>query len=211
MSYTLNNDVLSIISIYTGFPIQYEKTKLKIKLNSNCESCNKRMRRTKNSITEAYTFPKLLELDEFFYSENSKYIRTINTLVLHNKIHIPYQEACNLGLINYQSSSLRGYYPQLPCDQVYGYKLSRSTSNLKLYVKKAPSLHIMYKALRRTLDCDNEEEFLNKLKKYNTIGLEDHIISKCIKEININDWPIKMVVRLCYKCRKKIKKGYIFA
>ena len=210
MSYTLNNDILSIISIYAGFSIKYEKNKLKINLNNNCESCNQRMRRTSKSITEAYTFPKLWEIDELFYSENSKYIRTINTYVLHDKIYIPYDEACTMGLINYQSHSHRGY-SQFPSDQLYGDKVTRYVSDIKLYVKKAPSLNIMYKALRRTLGLNNEVDFLNKLKEYEQEGLEDEIISRCIKEININDWPIKMVVRLCSKCRKQIKKGYIFA
>lgn len=209
MNNQLNNDVLSIISIYSGIPIKYVKNKLKINVNNKCESCNKRMRRTSKSIVEAYTFPKLWEIDNRFYSEQSKYIRTVNTFVLHNKIFIPYDEAYSNGLITYQTYS-NGYSGQSIDDQIYGNKLRVNEQNIKLYVKKAPSLSIMYKALREILGITNENLFLDKLKEYNEEGLDENIMNRCIKQINIINKPEKIVVRLCGKCRKKLKQGYIF-
>ena len=211
MSYRLNNDVLSIISLYVGFSIKYEKNKLKINLNNNCESCNKRMRRTKKSMIEAYAFPKLWEIDEEFYNEQSKYIKTDNTFILHKKIYVPYDQAHQNGLISYDRASLyqRGYLGNN--DHLYGSKVFTEIDDIKIYVKKAPSLHLMYRALRNALGCsNNEEQFLEKLKKYEEEGFDEDIMNQMRKDINITDFPIKMVVRLCSKCRKKVKKGYIF-
>lgn len=212
MSYQLNNDVLSIVSLYVGFPIRYEKNKLKIKINNNCESCNKRMRRTHKSIVEAYSFPKLWEIDQHFYNEQSKYIKPVNTFILHKKIHVPYDQAYQNGLVRYGSTSQysRGYSDN--SDQcIYGSRVIPGLDDIKIYVKKAPSLYLLYRALRNQMGCsNNEEEFLQKLKEYDEEGFDENIMNRSIKDINITDLPQKMVVRLCSKCRKKVKKGYIF-
>lgn len=211
MYMTLYNDILTIISQYSGFPIRYEKNKLKINLDNNCESCNKRMRRTNKSVIETYAFPKLWEIDDEFLSESGKYIRSVNTLIKHNKSYIPYDVAFDMGLISY--SSLSSYYPysyrsEQMNDHLYGYKV-RKHNNVKIYVKKPPSLSIMYRALKNILGL-NEEDFLKKMKEYDREGLDENIMNRCIKQININDIPVKMAVRLCSKCRKKVRKGYIF-
>ena len=93
----------------------------------------------------------------------------------------------------------------------FGDQANKEIDDIKIYVKKAPSLHLMYRALRNALGCsNNEEQFLEKLKKYEEEGFDEDIMNQMRKDINITDFPIKMVVRLCSKCRKKVKKGYIF-
>jgi len=203
----LDNDVLSIISLYVGFSIKYIKTTLNIGLDNNCESCNKRMRRTTHSIIEAYKFPKLWEINNDFYNEQSKYIRTINTLILYKKIFIPYQEARQIGLVSYRSNYQMSYSNS---NHIYGNRVIPRL-NIKIYVKKAPSLELLYRALRDELGYnDDEYRFLLKLKEYEREGFDEIIMNNCIKKINIINLPIKMVTRLCSKCRKKVKKGYIF-
>lgn len=209
--YQLDNDVLSIISSYVGFPIKYVKNKLIIRTNNNCESCNNRMRRTNKSMIEAYSFPKLWEIDQEFYNEQSKYIKPDNTLILHENIYMPYNQAYENGLISYsRNRQSRGYFDNSSINVLYGSRVLPEIDNIKIYVKKAPSLKIMYRALKNTMGGLSENEFLKKLKEYDKEGFDKTIMNRCIKTINITDLPIKMVVRLCSKCREKVKKGYIF-
>jgi len=203
MSYNnLNNDILSIISIYANFPIRLKKNKLKIYLKSKCESCEKRIRTTKKSIAETYVFPKLWKLDNAFYSQRSKYIRSINTFIKYNKNIISYQNAYNDGLVHY--TRIGGSRNDL-----FGTGISK-LKNIDFLVKKHPSLELMYKSLRKLID-GNESVFLQKLKEYNIKGINTNIMNKCLKNINVeNCFPEKMLVLLCFQCRKKLKKGYIF-
>ena len=209
MNTNLNNDVLSIISLYAGFSIKYVKNKLKIGLSNNCESCNKRMRRTSKSIIEAYKFPNLWKINDEFYNEQGKFIRSPNTLILYKKIYIPYEKAEQDGLIFYREAHQNGYIDSNN-NNLYGHRVVPGIDDIKIYVKKAPSLELLYKALRNELGYNNEDEFLEKLKEYDRLGFDENVMNICIKNINITDLPIKMVIRLCSKCRKKVKKGYIF-
>jgi uncharacterized protein with PIN domain len=207
----LNNDVLSIISIYAGFELKYNKNKLVIDVNNRCESCNERMRRTNKSLVEAFTFPKLWEIDRDFLQTDSKYIRPENTFIYFNKHLYTYEEAYNIGIISYDPTFHRGYPFTNYDNQIYGACLNTNGNYIKIFVKKAPSLCLLYKALRENLHLTNNEDmFLRKLQEFGKEGIDDNIISRSINQINIINKPIKIVVKLCSKCRKKLKKGYIF-
>ena len=208
--YSLNNDVLSIISLYVGFPIRFNKHKLIINLDNNCESCNKRMRRTDKSLIEAYTFPKLWQIDKKFLNETGKYIRTENTFIFFNKIMYTYNEAKEKGIINYRYNISSQWGNRFETNHIYGAYLETYGNDIEIYVKKAPSLSILYKALKDQITFTNEKEFLTKLKCYHKNGIDPNILLRCKNQINIINNPEKIVIRLCYQCRKKVKKGYIF-
>lgn len=204
MSLKLNNDVLSIITIYSGIHLRYSKKSLKIDVSNKCESCNERMRRTINSIVETYVLPQLLEIDDNFFLQKSKYIRACNTIVLYNKQFIPFNKALLNGLIIYNDDY------KFRNDDLYGSKIIRNNKNIKIYVKKIPSLVNLYKGMLEVLNLQTIPELLNVLKEYNKNGINKNIMKQCIKYIHILDIPKKIVIRLCRNCRIKIKKGYIF-
>lgn len=207
----LNNDVLSIISIYSDIPIYYHKKRLIINTDRKCESCSKRMRLTKNSIVESYSFPKLWEIDKDFFNEETKYIKPQNTFIKFDKKMYTYYEAQNLNIISYipKYSHLGGYSNNK--DQIYGKNINTHDNIIQIFVKKSPSLYIMYKNLKEVLGLThNKEAFKNKMKEYEKYGFDDKVISLVIKKINILDKPKRIAIRLCSKCRKRMKDGYIF-
>lgn len=200
----LNNDVLSIISLYADIPMHFNYDKLIIYTDNKCESCGKRMRRTHKSLVEAYAFPKLWEIDDAFNNETGKYIRVENTFIKINKQLYTFEQAKENGFFSYYNR-----YNYSNDDQIYGAYLTHHVP-LTIFVKKAPSLKIFYKALRDVIGKPTEEAFLNELKKFEEEGLDENIMNRVINRINITNRPSKIVIRLCSQCRKKLKKGYIF-
>lgn len=201
----LNNDVLSIISIYADIPIFYESKKLIIKTDKKCESCSNRMRRTHKSLVEAYAFPKLWQLDEAFNYETGKYIRSSNTFIKIKQKFYTYEQAKVNGYISYNSNN---QWPKFT-DQLYGGYIIHNVP-LTIFVKKAPSLTIFYKVLKEVMGYTTEEAFLRELKHFEKNGIDNDIMSHVISRINITNLPRKIVIKLCSKCRLQLKKGYIF-
>lgn len=203
----LHNDVLSIISIYADIPIYYDKNKLIINTDKKCESCNSRMRRTHKSLVEAYAFPKLWELNQEFNFETGKYIRSENTFIKIKNQFYTYQQAYNNGYINYNNRYT--WTPNNPT-QLYGGYIIHNVP-LTIFVKKAPSLSIFYRTIKDVMGYNtNEDKFLEEMKKFEIDGINEEIMDKVIKRINITNKPRKIVIRLCSKCRDNLKKGYIF-
>ena len=203
----LDNDVLSIISIYVDIPIYYNSSeKLIIKIDKKCGSCNSRMRRTHKSLIEVtYAFPNLWELDNAFNSETGKYIRIENTFIKNNNKIYTYNEAKDNGFISYNNNNNKW-----DKNQLYGGYIIHNVP-VRILVKKAPSLTIFYKTLREVMGYyNNETAFLIELKKFEKEGINYDIMDEVIKKINIINYPKQIVVKLCSKCRKKLKKGYIF-
>lgn len=203
----LNNDVLSIISLYADIPLKYNKNKLLVKTDNKCESCGKRMRKTHKSMVETYAFSKLLEIDEHFNEEKVKYIKVENTYIKVKKHMYSYTEAYRENIISYTDMFGFQTFSSIH-NQIHGFFLTHNEP-LKIYVKKGPSLKIFYKALREVLDIDNEKEFFKKLKHF-LIKYDEQIMDKVLRKINVVNKPRRTVVRLCSHCRKRFKKGYIF-
>ena len=160
----LNNDILSIISLYSDIPLKYNKNKLVIKTDNKCESCGKRMRKTHKSMIETYAFSKLLEIDEAFNREKTKYIKVENTYIKVNKKMYSYEEAYMEHIISY--TDIFGFQTLSSThNEIYGFFLIHNQP-LKIYVKKGPSLKIFYKTMREILDVNNEKEYFKKLKEF---------------------------------------------
>ena len=203
----INNDVLSIISIYSGIPLKYNKNRLIIDSTCNCDSCDKRMRHTHKSIIETYVFPKLWKIDNRFMETTEKYIRDKNTFIKDKKEFIPYFDAINSGLIEYEPKRTRLNYSP---DHIYGAYIIFNKPNLEIYVKKKPSLELFYKALKDESDAKNNKDFCKIMKTFKKKGLDDKIMEASLKRINVESHPIVLPIKLCKKCRNKVRKGYIF-
>ena len=211
----LNNDVLSIISLYTGFKINFIGNKLKVDIKCDCDSCHKRIRCTPKTAVEAFAFPRLWEIDDAFKRQDQKYIKDENTFILHNNKMIAFNDALNNGLIDYRRYT-DDYFSQTFDTylnsglHLYGNKMILPSPDTKIYVRKPASLEIFYKNLRDQYDVNTNEELYPILKPFFEEGIDENILKTVLKKINIVDKPIKLVVRLCSKCRKELKKGRIF-
>ena len=198
----INNDILSIISIYSDIKLKFNKDKLVVTTDKKCQSCDKRMRRTDNSLIETFVMPSLWEMDTQFFNETAKYIKLENTMVLSDGHLYTFQDAIDKKIVYYV------YKLRNDPTQLNGIDIIKQ-NNVKILVKKAPSLYIFYNALKDIIN-EPHNKYLKKLKEYTIEGYDDNVITQCISRINIIDKPKKMPIRLCSKCRKDVKKGLIF-
>ena len=194
----MNNDVLNIISEYADLKLVYNRNKLIVE-REKCKACREEIRFTSKSFVPVYLFPEFIEIDDNFLERGDKYIKMSNIVFLANNKYYTYQEALLNNLINYNHFNR---------DFVFGKHLEL-LQPVKIYARRAESIsNVFYEHIERRRCLPTMlENFKNNMDNQEVLYL---LIESFLYDTNIIDLPDRSMEHLCGKCRKKLKKGYIF-